>query len=1340
MATKGNRDVKMTLSVETLGADEIKKLQTSVAQLAQEGGEAAPEFQKLADEIGRLGEQAQAILAFRQLADETERLSTKQAEASQRFDQLQAKLTEASTATAQAAQRQREAQTAYNESKAALADINGQLTILRNSYDASGKRVANYKSELERLTRAKVEQKRAVDLNKTALTEANVELRKAESEQGKLETSVRKANAALESTNKALSSGKSALEEQRKVTESIGVSTEDLAKSQAELVQALNRTGQAAWSLKTNLDQARAAEKALADEARRAADAYDQQIKSINAEIKLRQQAAAERVAAAQKAAAAEKAAEEASATAARDAYNERLRSLNAEIALRQQAAHASSAATKAAYDEQVRSINAEIQLRKQAAAESAAAAQRSAEAISNAFEKVGVRGAAAIRQEIAEVRNAMQLLATKANLTGDEIASAMTAGNARIRELERELRSVTNQTTLADRAAQALKNSMGQITVGNLVADGIAFLVEKVKEMGRQFIEVSIQSDTMRRALNALYRDSEVTAQQMDFLRKVAQASGVSISGITSDFIRFSAATKASNIPLQDTNAVFAAVTKAAGSLGLGAERTGLALNALGQIASKGVVTMEELRQQLGDSIPGALSLTAKGLGVTDAQLIKLVESGQLAARDFFPAFAKGLQELEGDTNSLRNNWERFKNSLTISAQAASEAGALELLSVGVKGLGIVLGTITLTLSAFVEGLLSAGNALLYFYEVLSEGRQKAWDNLNNRMQATNERLTRQTNALRDMISPNQDLQAALGKTADVNRQLATSSSEATQAILDNIGQIQEAARQASNTQLGQQALAEATRTTANAASQAGAAWTQLNTAMAQLTQAANEQIVVAGKEVAAAETQAKTIERLAALRGDEVSKMDAAVQAANVTLAALENEALKRQQLVDVLSVQLAEQVRLATQQDGNIEQRRNEIIEIQKKLDLATVEAQRSKEAVANAQAELAARTLTRQMYEDNSRAVDQLRAAMESANTVAAITVDLERQGLATKEQVAAANETAAIATALYNDALRDQQANMRALNDLQRVDYSLKEMGVKVLIAQKQAEMEVARAKGETARVAKLQNELRQLEIELIRVGIEAKRAEAQSIIAAANAERARLEATGQMTEAQRAAIEASIKKAEVMLKEAEIAEITAQKLEELAKMTDRVGESADRASNNYDKLAGSLQNVASAAEKASAAQSKASESGGVGGARGGAFGVSSYGLVLRKARLGTLDQSDYELVKRALEESQSQADTATTFGFRNSQDAVAIANEIRQIFNRMKSSGTKATDFSAQGQPTQNTGSQPMMPSPTSVTINLNGAMTRVNVASDADAQALTSLFQQLESSAGRTY
>jgi len=42
--------------------------------------------------------------------------------------------------------------------------------------------------------------------------------------------------------------------------------------------------------------------------------------------------------------------------------------------------------------------------------------------------------------------------------------------------------------------------------------------------------------------------------------------------------------------------------------------------------MASKGVVSMEELRGQLGEALPGALQAAASGMGVTTVDLIKLV------------------------------------------------------------------------------------------------------------------------------------------------------------------------------------------------------------------------------------------------------------------------------------------------------------------------------------------------------------------------------------------------------------------------------------------------------------------------------------------------------------------------------------------------------------------------------------------------------------------------------------------------------------------------------------------------------------------------------------------
>ena len=145
---------------------------------------------------------------------------------------------------------------------------------------------------------------------------------------------------------------------------------------------------------------------------------------------------------------------------------------------------------------------------------------------------------------------------------------------------------------------------------------------------------------------------------------------------------------------------------------MGLSGERVSLVLQALGQMAAKGTVSMEELRQQLGESLPGALSLSAKGLGLTEAQLIKLVESGGLAARDLFPALAKSLREMQGETEGVTSSWERLKNALTISSQNAGDAGGMPLLTLSIKALGAVVAAVVLPLTAFAEVVFGVAKA----------------------------------------------------------------------------------------------------------------------------------------------------------------------------------------------------------------------------------------------------------------------------------------------------------------------------------------------------------------------------------------------------------------------------------------------------------------------------------------------------------------------------------------------------------------------------------------------------------------------------------------------------
>jgi hypothetical protein len=62
----------------------------------------------------------------------------------------------------------------------------------------------------------------------------------------------------------------------------------------------------------------------------------------------------------------------------------------------------------------------------------------------------------------------------------------------------------------------------------------------------------------------------------------------------------------------------------------------------------------MEELRQQLGERLPVAFEATARGLGITQQELNDLVSSGDLTAREFFPAFAEGLRSIGGEVPPL--------------------------------------------------------------------------------------------------------------------------------------------------------------------------------------------------------------------------------------------------------------------------------------------------------------------------------------------------------------------------------------------------------------------------------------------------------------------------------------------------------------------------------------------------------------------------------------------------------------------------------------------------------------------------------------------------------------
>lgn len=228
--------------------------------------------------------------------------------------------------------------------------------------------------------------------------------------------------------------------------------------------------------------------------------------------------------------------------------------------------------------------------------------------------------------------------------------------------------------------------------------------------------IEATQQLEAAQARLNVVNDGNlKASAQDMDFLQRNAARLGVDIGTLSTEYSKFALATKGTNLEGEKTKDIFISVAEAARvNRTSTAEMSGVFV-ALAQIASKGAVQMEELRQQLGDRLPGALQLMADGLNVTTAELIKMMEQGQVSSEALVP-FAKELDErfgpglaeaLQGTSVAIG----RLQNAATQAMVRFGKGGFMDAFEVLLNDLTDLLGSANFL--SFLDNL-SAGMAVL--------------------------------------------------------------------------------------------------------------------------------------------------------------------------------------------------------------------------------------------------------------------------------------------------------------------------------------------------------------------------------------------------------------------------------------------------------------------------------------------------------------------------------------------------------------------------------------------------------------------------------------------------
>lgn len=187
----------------------------------------------------------------------------------------------------------------------------------------------------------------------------------------------------------------------------------------------------------------------------------------------------------------------------------------------------------------------------------------------------------------------------------------------------------------------------------GAAVGAAIGAQVGMVRQQIAGLAEYSAALGLQRKALRLVINDTEKFNQSQKFLLTTSRELAIPQDIITRQFTSLTASVVGAGQSVSDAEKVFQAIAAGIRGTGGNLEDMKAAMRATSQVFSKGKVSAEELRQQLGERLPGAFTLFADSMNKTPAQLDKALEQGKVTLDDFM-GFADLLFKKYGENAKI--------------------------------------------------------------------------------------------------------------------------------------------------------------------------------------------------------------------------------------------------------------------------------------------------------------------------------------------------------------------------------------------------------------------------------------------------------------------------------------------------------------------------------------------------------------------------------------------------------------------------------------------------------------------------------------------------------------
>ncbi|WP_302785809.1 tape measure protein [Bilophila wadsworthia] len=329
------------------------------------------------------------------------------------------------------------------------------------------------------------------------------------------------------------------------------------------------------------------------------------------------------------------------------------------------------------------------------------------AKSINNAVSAVDLTGGInKITRELKTAQAALSAGAFKGQVSGlEEIAKAAGVSSKQLEGLTNSMLKSQAAAT-ANRAFEYLQKNAGLSTLqlAKLRADlgdtggalstlmsGARAAAVPVLAVGAAFgvaakasFDATLKLDSTTAAFESITGSAKAAQEQLSFIRELSDRLGLSFLDTAQSAKTIFASAESTGLGMEKAQKAFQAVATAGTALKLTTDQMNRLNLAVSQVISKGRPMAEEMRQQIGEVLPGAMGLFATSIGVTGKELDKMFQDGKTTLDQFF-IFLDALQNkyeeaaenashsMQAELGRLKTSWDDFLVSVGDSDAFAS-------------------------------------------------------------------------------------------------------------------------------------------------------------------------------------------------------------------------------------------------------------------------------------------------------------------------------------------------------------------------------------------------------------------------------------------------------------------------------------------------------------------------------------------------------------------------------------------------------------------------------------------------------------------------------------------